>query len=210
MYIPITTAALALLTVAMILLRIFWLRVPLRLRTFLVRVSIAVIVLHAIFAVTKWSTTSDRLNVLINWLAIVGYELLILLFSRLSPRWLTIPSAAVLLVPLFASIIVIPLTHLFYPGTVRTGPLDNHLFYNVDPWTYSGGGNAGVDVIIYYRPPFIPFLRHKLQTIPFNDQECDSIAAFAKPGPTPRTVLGRCPSRPLGSTGTFDKLLPLH
>ncbi len=210
MYIPITTAALALLTVAMILLRIFWLRVPLRLRTFLVRVSIAVIVLHAIFAVTKWSTTSDRLNVLINWLAIVGYELLILLFSRLSPRWLTIPSAAVLLVPLFASIIVIPLTHLFYPGTVRSGPLDNHLFYNVDPWTYSGGGNAGVDVIIYYRPPFIPFLRHKLQTIPFNDQECDSIAAFAKPGPTPRTVLGRCPSRPLGSTGTFDKLLPLH
>jgi hypothetical protein len=135
MYIPITTAALALLTVAMILLQTFWLRVPPRLRAFLVRASIAVIVLHAIFAVTKWSTTSDRLNVLINWLAIAGYELLILLFSRLSPRWLTIPSATVLLVPLFASTIVIPLTHLFYPGTIKTGSLGNHLFYNVDPWT---------------------------------------------------------------------------
>jgi hypothetical protein len=209
MYIPITTAALALLTVAMILLQTFWLRVPSRLRAFIVRASIAVIVLHAIFAVTKWSTTSDRLNVLINWLAIVGYELLILLFSRLSPRWLTIPSAAVLLVPLFASTIVIPLTHLFYPGPVKTAPLGNHLFYNVDPWTFSGGGNAGVDVIIYYRPPFIPFLRHRLQSIPFNDQECNSIAAFAEVGPAPRTILGRCPSRPLGSTGTLDKLLTL-
>jgi hypothetical protein len=209
MYIPITTATLALLTVAMILLRIFWLRVPPRLRTFLVRASIAVIVLHALFAVTKWSTTSDRLNVLINWLAIAGYELLILLFSRLSPRWLTIPSAAILLVPLFGSIVVIPLTHLFYSGPVKTGPLGNHLFYNVDPWTFSGGGNAGVDVIIYYRSPFIPFLRHKLQTIPFNDQECNSIAAYAEVGPAPRTILGHCPFRPLGSTGTFDKLLPL-
>jgi hypothetical protein len=206
MYIPITIAALAVLTVAMILLQTLWLRVPPRFRAFLVRASIALIVLHGAFSVTKWSTTSDRLNVLINWLAIAGYELLILLFSRLSPRWLTIPSAAVLLVPLFASIVIIPLTHLFYPGTVKTGPLGNHLFYNVDPWTLSGG----VDVIIYYRSPFIPFLRHKVQTIPFNDQECNSIAAFAELGTTPRTVLGRCPSRPVGSTGTLDKLLPLH
>jgi hypothetical protein len=210
MYIPITTAALALLTVAMILLRTFWLRLPPRFRTFLVRAAIATIALHALFVVTKWSTTSDRLNVLINWLAIAGYELLILLFTRLSPRWLTIPSAAVLLVPLFASSIVIPLTHLFYPGPVKTGPIGNHLFYNVDPWTFSGAGNAGVDVIIYYRPPFIPFLRHKLQTIPFNDQECNSTAAFAEPSPTPRTILGRCPSRPQGSARTLDKLLPLH
>jgi hypothetical protein len=210
MYIPITTAALAVLTVAMILLRIFWLRVPTRLRTFLVRASIAMIVLYAVFAVTKWTTTSDRLNVLINWLAIAGYELLILLFSRLSPRWLTIPSAAILLLPLFASIVVIPLTHLFYPGTVKTGPVGNRLFYNVDPWTYSGGGNAGVDVIIYYRPPLIPFLRHKLQTISFNDQECNSSDASAELGPAPKTILGRCPFRPVGSAGTFDKLLPLH
>jgi hypothetical protein len=209
MYIPITIATLALLTVAMILMRIFWLRVPPRFRTLLVRASIAIIVLHAIFAVTKWSTTSDHLNVLINWLAIAGYELLILLFSRLPPRWLTVPCAAVLLAPLFGSLIVIPLTHLFYPGPLKTGPLGKHLFYNVDPWTFSGGGNAGVDVIVYYRPPLIPFLRHKLQTVPFNDQECNSIAAFALPGPTPRTVLGRCPYGSARPVGTIDKVLPL-
>ena len=81
MYLPITTAALALLTAAMVLLRVFWLRVPSRMRFFLIRASIAIIVLHGLFVVTRWNTTSDRLNVFINWLAIAGYELLVLLFS---------------------------------------------------------------------------------------------------------------------------------
>jgi hypothetical protein len=88
MYIPITTAALALLTAAMVLLRIFWSRVPPRVRFFLIRASIAMIILHGLFVVTKWNTTSGRLNVFINWMAIAGYELLVVLFSRLPPRWL--------------------------------------------------------------------------------------------------------------------------
>src|SRR6201999_1304211 len=97
MYIPITIAALASLTAAMILLRIFWLRLPSRLRFFLIRASIALIALHVLFVLTKWSTTSDRLNTVINWLAIASYALLVLLFSRLSPRWLTVPSSIILL-----------------------------------------------------------------------------------------------------------------
>ena len=137
------------------------------------------------------------MNVLINWLAIAGYELLILLFSRLSPRWLTIPSAAVLLVPLFASIFVIPLTHLFEPGSVKNGPLGNHLFYDVRPMDVFRRRQHGVDVIIYYRPPFIPFLRHKLQTIPFNDQECNAYAAFAVPCPIRKLSLAAALTGPL-------------
>jgi hypothetical protein len=209
MHIPITIAALALLTAMMVLVRAFWPHVPPRLGSFLVRASIAMVVLHAFFAATKWSTTSDRMNVIINWLAIAGYELLVLLFSRLSPRWLTVPSAAILLVPLFASIIVIPLSHLFYLGSVKDFPIGNHLYYDVDPWKNPGGGNAGVDVHIYYRPPFLPFLRHKLQTIPFNDQECNASAAFAMPSPAPKTVLVRCPYWPSEPARTVDKLLPL-
>ncbi|HEX4577075.1 MAG TPA: hypothetical protein VH117_06965 [Edaphobacter sp.] len=210
MYIPLTTAALALLTVAMFLLRIYWSRVPPRLKSILIRASIAMIVVHGLFVVTKWTTTSDRLNVLINWLAIAGYELLVLLFSRLSPRWLTIPSAAILLIPLFASSILIPLTQLFEPGSREKVPLGDHLFYEVSPWSNVGGGNAGVNVLIYYRPPFAPFIRHKLQTIPFNDQECNSNAASAVAFPAKKTVLGRCPNWPAHSAGTLDKLLPLR
>jgi hypothetical protein len=210
MFIPITAAALALLTVAMVLLRIFWSRLAPRLRFFLIRASIAMIVLHALVLVTKWTTTSDRLNVLINWLAIAGYELLVLLFSRLSPRWLTLPSAIVLLIPLFAASILVPLTHLFEPASRKNLSLGDHLFYEVSPWSNAGGGNEGVDVLIYYRPPFAPFIRHKLQSIPFNDQECNSRAASAVAFPDKKTVLGRCPNWPSQASGTVDKLLPLR
>ena len=207
MYIPITIAALATLTAAMILLRIFWLRLPSRLRFFLIRASIAVITLHVLFVLTKWTTTSDRLNTLINWLAIAGYTLLVLRFSHLSPRWLTIPSTVILLVPLFAASILFPLARLFEPGSPRNIPIGNHLFYEVSPWA-SGGGNAGVDVLIYYIPPFAPFMRHKLQVIPYNDGECNSSATFATLL-NPKAVLGRCPRWPNQPPGTVDKRLPL-
>jgi hypothetical protein len=209
MHIPITTAALALLTVAMLLLRISWLRIPPRLRFFLIRAAMVMIVLHGLFVVTKWNSTSDRLNVLINWLAIAGYELLVLLFSRLSPRWLTIPSTIILLVPLFAASVLLPLTYLFDPGSNKMVPIGDHLFYEVNPWANTGGGNAGVDIDVYYRPPFAPFIRHKLQTVPFNDQECNAHAASAIAFPAKKAVLGRCPHWPSQSAGALDKRLPL-
>ena len=210
MYIPITTAVLALLTVAMALLRIFWLRVPPRLRFFLVRASIAAIALHALFVVTKWNTSSDRLNVFINWLAIAGYELLVLLFSTLPPRWLTLPSTIILLIPLFSSSILGPLTYIFDTGSHKKVTLENHLFYQIDPWSNAGGGSKGVDVIIYYRPPFAPFLHYRVRSIPFNDRECNSLEASAIVSPARKTVIFRCPNWPTQPAGTLDKVLPLR
>ena len=209
MYIPITIAALASLTATMILLRIFWLRLSARLRFFLIRASIVLIAIHVLFILTKWTTTSDRLNTLVNWLAIAGYVLLVLLFSRLSPRWITIPSSVILLVPLFAASILFPLARLFEPGSPRNIPLGNRLFYEVSPWANAGGGNAGVDVFIYYIPHFIPFLRHKLQVIPYNDGECDTSATSVTLVSNPKAVLGHCSRWPNQGPGTVDKLLPL-
>jgi hypothetical protein len=194
----------------MILLRIFWSRVPPRLRFLLIRASIAIVVLHGLFVLTKWNTTSDRLNGLINWLAVAGYELLVLLFSRLSPRWLTLPSTIILLIPLFASSVLVPLTHPFEPPSRRIASLGDHLFSEVSPWSNAGGRSKGVDLIIYYRPPFAPFFRHKLQTIPFNDQECDSFAASAVAFPAKKVVLGHCPNWPSQAPGTVEKRLPLR
>jgi hypothetical protein len=210
MYIPITTTALALLTVVMILLRIFWLRVPSRMRLFLIRASIGIIFLHSLFEATKWSTMSDWLNVLISWAAVAGYELLVLLFSRLSPKWLTLPSAAILLIPLFSSTILFPLVPLFRPGHAPRVRIDNRFFYEIHPWENTGSGNTGADVVIFSRAPFAPFLRHRLQTIPFNNQECNANASFAIPLPAMNKVLGRCPHWPSQPPGTFDKVLPLH
>jgi hypothetical protein len=208
MHIQITITTLALLTGAMFFLRAFWLRVPPRWRFFLIRASIALIVVHGLFLATKWNTTSSRLNAVINWLAVAGYELLVMLFSRLRPRWLTLSSAVILLVPLFAASILFPLAELFDPDFGRFVPMGNHLFYEVSPWS-NGGSTPGVDVRIYYRPPLIPVLRHKVQTVSFNDQECNANAAFAVPGPSAKTVLGRCPNWPSQSTGTLDRLSSL-
>jgi hypothetical protein len=193
----------------MLLLRIFWLRVPSRLRFFLIRASIVLITLHVLFLLTKWTTTSDRLNTLVNWLAIAGYALLVLLFSRLSPRWLTIPCTVILLVPLFAASILIPLTRIFETRSYKNLPIGDHLFYEISPWVNTGGGNAGVDVLIYYIPPFVPFLRHKIQGIPYNDGECNANAAFATLLSNPKAILGRCPRWPNQPPGTVDKLFPL-
>ena len=178
MYIPITTALLALLTVAMLLLRIFWSRVPPRLRFLLIRASIAIIIVHGLFVLTKWNTTSDRLNAVINWMAVAG--------------------------------ILVPLTHIFEAAPHKNASLGDNLFSEVSPWSNVEGGNKGVDVVIYYSPRFAPFFRHKLQTIPFNDQECDSFAASAVAFPAKKVVLGHCPNWPSQAPGTVEKRLPLR
>jgi hypothetical protein len=209
MHIALTTAVLILLTVAMLLLRIFWNGGSPRLRLWLIGVSISLVLLQAFFAATRWGTTSDHLNIFIFWLAIASYEFLVLLFSRLSPKWLTSLSAAILLIPVFASSIVLPLTELFDPSSYKTVSVGNNLFYEVRPWFNPSGANKGADLIVSYRPPIAPFFRHKIRTIPFNDRECNSNAAIAIPFPTAKTVLGRCPRWPSESPGTVDKSFPL-
>jgi hypothetical protein len=209
MPIPLTIAGLALVTIAMLLLRIFWNHFPARLRFVLIRTSIAFVILQAFFAATKWGTTSDLLNVLINWLAIAAYELLVLLFSRFSPRWLTSICAIILLIPVFASSVLFPLTELFNPYTSKKVSIGHHFFYEIKPWGNDGGGSDGVDLLISYRPAFAPFLRRKIQPIPFNNRECHATAATAVLSPDAKTVLGRCPHWPSEPSGTVDRVLRL-
>jgi hypothetical protein len=210
MEVMITAAYLGLLTAAILVLRIFWLRFPAGLRRFLLRAAVAAILLHVFFVVTKWGTTSTRMNAIVNWLAIAGYELLVLLFSRLSPKWLTSLSATILLIPLLASSIIYPLTLVLVPDSIPRVPMGNHLFYKSVAWGNSGTNNSGVDLNIYYSPPFLPFLMRKVQSQPFNTEECNAFAALALPGPEPRTVLARCPHWPAQPPGNDDKVLRLH
>jgi hypothetical protein len=150
------------------------------------------------------------LNVLINWLAVAGYELFVMLFTLIRPRWLTSLSAAILIVPLFAASIMLPLTGIFQPGSLKRVPMGNHLYYKVEPWSIDGGANSGVDLDIVYSPPFAPFLSHKVQTQAFNMQECNATAAYAVPGPTRRSVIARCPHSPNQPSGEEEKLLQLR
>jgi len=207
MDIQITIALLALLTAAMVLLRIFWLRVPSPLRFLLIRAALVAIVIHLLFVVTKWGTTSTHFNAIINWLAIAGYELLVLLFSRLSPKWLTSLSAAILVIPLFSSSILFPLALVLHLDSIPRVPLGHHLYYKIVPWSANGPNNSGVDLNIYYSPPFAPFLSRRVGTQPFNMDVCDASRAFALPGPEPKTILVRCPHLSSQSAGSDDKIV---
>jgi hypothetical protein len=207
MDIAITVVILGLLTVAVLLLRIFWLRLPSGFRTFLIRGAVAIILLHLFFVATKWGTTSTRVNAVITWLAIAAYELLILLFSRLSPKWLTSLSAVILLIPLFAASSLFPLALVLQRDSFVRVPLGNHLFYKIEPWGNNGAGNSGVDLNIYYIPPFAPFLSRKVGTQPFNTEHCNAFAAYALPGPEPKTVITRCPYSPAQPAGSDVRIL---
>ncbi|WP_158945232.1 hypothetical protein [Granulicella sp. S190] len=209
MNVPLTTAALLLLTMAMLLLRTFWSTLPYRLRFGLLIVCVFLVLLQGFFSAAKWGTISDKLNILIYWLAVAAYELLVLLFTRMSPKWLTSLSAVILLAPVFAASIVLPLGELFDPATYTKVPMGNHFFYEVKPWNNPGEGNKGVDLIVSYRPPIAPFLRHKVRIIPFNNRECDTNGATAVAFPSTKTVLGRCPRWPAEPAGTVDKVFPL-
>jgi hypothetical protein len=209
MHVPITTATLVLLTLAMLLLRIFWLHVPARVRFYLIRIAVVLITLHVILTITKWETASDLVNVMIKWLAVASYELLLMLFTRLHPRWLTSICGVVLLVPIFASSILMPLTYLFDHSRNETKSIGNDLFYQRVLWGDMNdiSANSGADILLSYRPRLAPFLRRYLRNIPFNNQQCNTRAAFAELGPNPKTVLARCPHWPSQRPGTDDWIL---
>jgi len=209
MFIPWTVAALATLTAFMIVVRAFWLRIPSRLRGSLVWLAVAVILLQAAFYLTKWGTTSAYINVIIYWLAISSYELLVLLFSRFSPRWLTSISAAILIIPLFASSFLIPLTGIFRPGSLPRRPIGEHLYYKVFPSTVSGPGVQVFDIEVYYRPLFAPFLSRKVGKQSFNTAECDASAAFLMSSSNPKILVARCPRWPTQPAGSEDRTLYL-
>jgi hypothetical protein len=209
MHVPITTATLALLTFAILLLRVFWPRVPARVRFYLIRAAVVLLTVHIIFTVTKWGTTSDRVNVMIKWLAVASYELLLLLFTGLRPRWLTSTCGVILLVPVFASSVLLPLTYLFDTSINKPTSIGNNLSYQRVLWGDGNdtSANSGSDIVLSYRPRFVPFLRRYLRSVPFNNQQCDAGAAYAVLGPAPKTVLARCPHRPSQNPGTDDWLL---
>ena len=209
MYIPMTTAALVALTALLIVVRALWLRVPSRTRWLLIRLSAGIIILQSVFYTSKWATTSAYVNVIIYWLAIASYLLLVLLFSRFSPRWLTSISAAILILPLFASSFLIPLTGIFRPGSLPKWPIGDHLYYKVFPSTVSSPGVQVFDVEIYYRPVLLPFFSRMVGKQSFNTAECNAAAAFVVSGSRPKTLIARCPLWPTQRPGSEDRIVYL-
>ena len=211
MRVLLTTAVLASLLLGIILLRIYWSRVPTKVRSTLVYTGLAIILLHVVFTVTKWSTISDRLNSIINWGAVAGYLLVIVLFTLHRPRWLTTGSAAILILPVFAANILLPLRDLFNTDAPSIVRIDNRYIFEKNLWREPGENpNSGADLMVFYQPRFLP-LRRKVQRATFNNMQCDASASSVDIDHTRKIIHFHCPaiSTQAGSD-PIDLLLPLH
>jgi hypothetical protein len=204
-----TTAVLASLTLAIIFLRVFWARVPTRARSFLIYTGLTMMLIHIAFSVTKWNTISDRLNCIINWGAVAGYLLIIVLFTLHPPKWLTTISAIILILPVFASNILLPLRDVFLPvpSVIR---INNRYVYAKSVWTEQGENqNSGADLMVFYQPRFAP-MRRKIQRANFNDMQCDAATSSANIDITRRIIHFHCPASSNSGSTPIDLFLPLH
>jgi hypothetical protein len=208
MNIPLTTTTLVLLVVAMVMVRTFWLRIPAWLRSFLVRFACISAAVQLLITASTWSTGSNLVNAIINWLAIAGYILLILLFTRLHPRWLTTISGIILIIPIFASSVLIPLGNVFTPTPNRPVYIAKGLAYERVVWVE--GPSSGINFLLYRRPLWAPFLRKKIDYVPFNNQQCHTAASTATLEPDGKNVRVLCPPWPGQNTETVERTIRLR
>jgi hypothetical protein len=209
MHLPLTFGLLGLLTGAVLLLRVFWWRLPRWLQHSIVVFALGLVLLRITFIATQWSMTSTRLNAVICWTAVAGYEVVLARFSLMRPRWLTTISAIILLIPLIGSTLLIPLTRVFDWSPADISELTGPYILERSPWDTDASGNSGMDMIVFYRPPILPFLRHASQRATFGDDECRPGAASAEIDLTKHSVHFHCPARGDGKP-PIDVILPLR
>lgn len=210
MYFPLTFVLLGLLTVMALVLRQLWWRIPTWFRKLLLRVALVAVLIRFLFLISQWSTTSLHVNDLLCWAGVIGYEILLVRFSLMRPQWLTVVCAIVLLMPLTGSTVLQPLTRVFYWSRADIVPIGGHYFCERSPWDTAGVGNSGMDLIIFYHPPFAPFLRHLVQRTAFGDDSCITSASRAVADPDKKLVYFYCPVRPDKHQLDIQYALPLR
>jgi len=208
MHVPLTFALLVLLTGIIVALRFVWWRMPPWLQSFLVAGAVAMFLIRFVFVVSHWSMTSTRLNALLCWTSAVGYEVLLVRFSLMRPRWLTSLSAVILLVPIFGSTLLLPLTRIFDWAPADISAIGGPYICEKSGWDTTVVGNSGMDLIVFYRPRFAPFLRHLVQRAAFADDQCESVASSAVADVTNKVVHFHCPGRS-GKQTDIELTLPL-
>jgi hypothetical protein len=157
----------------------------------------------------QWSLTSTRLNATMAWAAVTGYEIVLARFSLMRPRWLTSLSALILLTPLVGSVMMVPLAKIFDISRMDLSSLDGPYILERSPWETDASGNTGVELIVFYRPPLFPILRHLVQRASFGNDACRATHASAQVNLPEHTVHFHCPA--LGSQNLpIDLVLPFR
>lgn len=207
MHLQLTMTLFAALTAALILVRVAWSRFPHRLQRALFITAFIALPIWPLSAFTSWNTTSDRLNGLIYWAFIAAYELLLLLFTLIRPRWFTALIAFTLIAPILSASAFLPLTDIFDRAPQPSIHLGDHLYSQLVPWTYFHATGSGTDLEIYYRPPWLPFLQHRSQGVRYYNTQCDAARAFAVLQPDHKHLQVNCPAQPSQPPNTARSLI---
>jgi hypothetical protein len=196
MHLPLTFASFVLLTAGMVLLRLFWHCLSSKIHRFVVILACAALSLLGLSVATKWTAYPAVVNAALSWCAVAGYEFFLILFTRLRPRWLTSIIAVILIVPLLSASFFLPLASLFDMNPRTTVSLGERIVSVRAPWGIGTGDNSGVDLDIYWRPFWTPFLQRRVQGVRYFNSQCDARASFAVLQPDHKSVLMNCPAAP--------------
>lgn len=193
---PLTFAVLAILTGALIFLRLRWPGLSPKTHKIYVVCACAALFIYAVTAVTGWSTALDHLNAAIYWFAIAGYELFILLFTLLRPRWFTTLIAIVLLIPILSASPFLPLVDLFKDAPHTVISIGPNLISDRAPSGIGASATSGYDLTVYSHPSWTTLFRHRRQASQYFSGQCDAAQAFATLQPDGKHVLMSCPAAP--------------
>jgi hypothetical protein len=193
---PLTFAVLAILTGALIFLRLRWSQLsPKTHKTFIV-CACAALFLYAVTAVTGWSTSFDHLNAAFYWFAIAAFEFFILQFTLLRPRWLTTMIAVVLIFPVLSASVFLPLADLFNSAPHTIVPIGPNLISDRAPSGNGAAATSGYDLTIYAHPSWTHLIRHRRQGSHYFSGQCNAAQASATLQPDGKHVLMSCPAAP--------------
>ena len=193
---PLTFAVLAILTGALILLRLRWAQLSPKTHKILATCAGAALILYAFSFITGWNTASDHLNAAFYWAAIAGYEFYLLLFTLLRPRWLTVTIAAVLILPILSASPFLPLAELFNPAPHTVVSIGPNFISDRVVWGSGTAPSSGFDLVIYSRPSWTHLIRRRRQASHYFSGQCDASRSFATLLPDGKHVLMSCPAAP--------------
>jgi hypothetical protein len=211
MHVPLTFAALVILTTAVVLLRIFWSRLSPKTHRILITCAVTYFIFSLITGTTRWTTAYDQLDSALYWCFVACYEVLLIRFTLLRPRWLTSTIAVILFVPILSTSTFLPLTKIFNRATSTTSVIGDRIISVRTPLEPSPLEVSGVDLDVFYQPTWSFLVRRHLQGFRFIDSQCNSSASFAVLQADHKSVLFSCPPAPnQPPDAARNIILPLH
>jgi hypothetical protein len=211
MHVPLTFAALALLTAAIVLLRFSWSRLSPKAHRILITIVVVYFTFSVIFGSTHWTTAYDQLDGMLDWCLVACYAFLLMLFSLLRPRWLTSVIAIILFIPILSTMTVLPLTKVFNRATSTTTVIGDRIISVKTPLEPSPIEVTGVEIDVFYQPTWSTLVRRRLQGFRFIDSQCNASASYAVLQPDHKSVLFACPPAPNQPSDTpRNVILPLN